>query len=71
MCKKDNMKQVVKVIKYIAGSLILSFGVLFVLVILLRSLQIEAPKDSALYLGSAWILLAIVIYPFAKKIVRV
>ena len=60
-----------KFIKYIAGSLIISFGILLVVVIVLRALPFEAPKDIALYLGLAWILLAIVTYPLAKRIVRV
>jgi len=60
-----------KFIKYIAGSLIISFGILLVVVILLRSLQLEAPKDITFYLGLAWVLLAIVIYPLAKKIIRI
>ncbi len=59
-----------KFLKYMTGSLIISFGILLVLVVLLRSLQLEAPEDIMMYLGLAWIGLAIVIYPFAKKIIR-
>ena len=60
-----------KFIKYMAGSLIISFGILLVVVILLRSLQLEAPEDIPLYLGIARISLAVVTYPLAKKIMRV
>lgn len=54
--------------KYIIGSLIISFGVLFVAVIVLRSLHVEAPDHIMNYLGLAWALLAIVTYPIAKKL---
>lgn len=60
-----------KFLKYITGSLIISFGILFVLIILSRSLQIQAPKDIFTYLGLAWAGLAIVLYPLAKRIIRV
>jgi len=59
-----------KYINYIIGSLIISFGILFVTVIVLRLLQVEAPEDVMTYLGLAWVLLAIFTYPLAKKIVR-
>lgn len=49
----------------------MSFGMLFVIVLMLSSLQIEAPKNVVLYLGGAWVLLALVMYPLARKIVRV
>jgi hypothetical protein len=60
-----------KFLKYMAGSLIISFGILFVLIILLRSLQIQAPNDIFTYLGLAWVGLAIILYPVAKKFIRV
>ena len=60
-----------KYIKYAIGSLIISFGVLLVLVVLLRSLQLDAPEDIMLYLGMAWLVLAIIAYPLAMKIMRV
>ena len=56
--------------KYIIGSLIISFGILFVVVVALISMQVEAPENVMRYLGIAWVLLAIVTYPLAKKIVR-
>jgi len=40
--------------KYIFGSLIISFGILLVLVILLISLNIKAPVNSVEYLLLAW-----------------
>lgn len=56
--------------KYIFGSLIISFGVLLVLVIVLNAMQIKAPEDVMTYLGIAWAVLAVVMYPLARKIVR-
>ena len=60
-----------KILKYMAGSLIISFGILLVIIILLRSLQLEAPDGVAIYLGITWIVLAVLTYPLAKKIMRV
>lgn len=59
-----------KFIKYMAGSFIISFGILFVIVLMLISLQVKAPGNVMAYLAGAWILLAIVTYPLASKIVR-
>ena len=56
--------------KYIIGSFIISFGILFVIVVALISLKVEAPENVMQYLGIAWVLLAICTYPLAKKIVR-
>lgn len=56
--------------KYIVGSIIISFGILLVVVILLRSLNVEAPDNIMKYLGFAWLVLAVVTYPLAKKLVR-
>lgn len=56
--------------KFIIGSLILSFGVLLVSIIVLMSMNVKAPDDVMVYLGIAWCGLAIVMYPIAKKIVR-
>ena len=56
--------------KYIVGSLIISFGILFVAVVLLISLNVQAPESVMKYLGLAWVLLAIVSYPLAKKLIR-
>ena len=60
----------VKNMKYIIGSLILSFGILFVAAVMLISLGVQAPESVINYLGLAWALLAIVTYPLAKKLVR-
>lgn len=59
-----------KLLKYFAGSLIISFGIMFVVSILVRAFQIELPDNAARYGLAAWILLAIMILPFAKKIIR-
>ena len=59
----DNMK-------YIAGSLIISFGIIFVAVVLLMSMNVQLTDSMTTYLGLAWVLLAIVTYPLAKKLIR-
>lgn len=56
--------------KYIIGSLIISFGILFVVVLVLISLEVQAPKSAMKYLGLAWAFLAIATYPLAKKLIR-
>jgi len=56
--------------KYVIGSLILSFGVMLVVVVMLAALQMETPDKLMEYLGIAWLVLAIFMYPVAKKIVR-
>jgi len=56
--------------KYIIGSLIISFGILLVLVIVSISLNVKAPENGMEYFLIAWVLLSVVTYPLAKKIVR-
>jgi hypothetical protein len=56
--------------KYIIGSIIISFGILFVVVVLLMTVVEQAPESAMKYLAVAWALLAIVTYPIAKKIIR-
>ena len=56
--------------KYIIGSLIISFGILFIAVVVLMSMNVQGPEDTAKYLALAWALLAILTYPLAKKLVR-
>ena len=56
--------------KYIVGSLIISFGLIFVVIVILMALQIKAPGDILKYLALSWPLLAIATYPLAKKLVR-
>jgi len=60
-----------KFVKRMVGSFIISFGALLVVILMVRSLQIEAPDNVMLYLAGGWVLLAIVMYPLAKRIVRV
>ena len=60
-----------KLIKYFVGSLIVSFGILLVLAIIVRSMGIDFPQEISRYLPLIWILLAVCIMPFASKIVRV
>ena len=59
-----------KQMKYIVGSLIISFGIIFFLMILLASLQVKAPEGSMKYLGAAWLVLAAAMYPVAKRLIR-
>jgi len=56
--------------KYIIGSLIISFGILLVLVIVSISANMKAPENVVTYFLIAWGLLAILIYPLAKKIIH-
>ena len=59
-----------KLLKYYLGSLIISFGILLVLTVVLGSMQIKVSEVIINYLALIWALLAVVILPFAKKIIR-
>lgn len=56
--------------KYIIGSLIISFAILFVVMIVVMAMGIQAPDDLMQNLGWAWLILAVVTYPLARKIIR-
>lgn len=56
--------------KYILGSLIISFGAIIVGLIIMVALQISAPSNALEYFLAAWVFLAILSYPLARKIVR-
>jgi len=56
--------------RFFIGSLIISFGLLLVTVFVLNAMQIKATDNTLTYLGIAWLVLAIILYPFAKKIMR-
>ena len=56
--------------KYIAGSLIISFGLLFIGVVLSNAMGIKAGDDLFTYLGVAWLVLAAMVYPFSKNLIR-
>jgi len=56
--------------KYIVGSLILSFGLLLIIVVMVAATEMNPPEKTMEYLGIAWLVLAIVMYPVARKIVR-
>jgi hypothetical protein len=56
--------------KYIIGSLIISFGAIVVGLIVILALQIKAPPNALGYFIAAWAFLAILCYPVAKKIIR-
>lgn len=59
-----------KLLKYFIGSLIISSCVLFVIALIMSSLQINLPEVVARYLLLIWISLAILLLPFAKRIIR-
>ena len=61
----------VKFLKYCIGSLIISFGVLMVLAIVMRGIGIQIPDEFARYSLLIWVSLAVLILPWAKKIIRV
>lgn len=56
--------------RYIIGSLIISFGILLIAVVVLMALNMKAPENVMKYFGLAWALLAVATYPLAKKLVR-
>jgi len=56
--------------KYIIGSLIISFGILLVVVVILMAVNIQAPENSMKYFALAWVLLAICTSPLARKVIR-
>ena len=60
-----------RILKYFVGSLIISFGILLILLIIVRAVSGGVPVEIANYLLLVWVALAIVILPFAKKIIRV
>jgi drug/metabolite transporter (DMT)-like permease len=56
--------------KYIIGSLIISFGILLVGFFVLNSMNVQAPENTLEYLGIAWLVLAVVCYPLARRLIR-
>ncbi len=60
-----------KLLKYFAGSLIISFGLLIVLLLIVRAVGIEMPHEFSRYMLLIWASLAVILLPLAKKIVRV
>jgi hypothetical protein len=56
--------------KYILGSLIISFGLLLVAIVVMMAMNIQAPDGGLKMIGLAWLGLAIVCYPLARKLVR-
>ena len=60
-----------KLLKYFIGSLIISFGILLVIGMMLRAAGAQAPNLISDHLLIVWIVLAIVISPFTKNIIRV
>lgn len=60
-----------KLLKYFAGCLIISFGLLMLIVFAAGAFGVDATNEILRYLLLAWVLLAICIMPFAKRIIRV
>jgi len=57
--------------KYIIGSLILSSGIMLIIVVMIAALQLKTPPENLMqYLGITWLVLAVIMYPLAKKVVR-
>ena len=56
--------------KYVFGSLIISFGVMLVLMVILNAMGLKSPSDSLATFGLVWGGLALLCYPVARKIVR-
>ena len=58
-------------LKTYIGSLIISVGVLFVIGIVFRAAGFKLPEIVTSHLLETWLVMAIAIYPIARKIVRV
>lgn len=56
--------------KYILGSIIISFGILLVGIVVLMAMNVQAPDGGMKVFGLSWLGLAILCYPLAKKLVR-
>ena len=48
----------------------ISFGILFVGLIIMRTVPFDPPDDMLLYVGIAWAVLAVLTYPLAKRLIR-
>ena len=60
-----------KFLKTYIGCLIISFGIFFVIGVILMAAGIKLPEVVSSYLLEIWLLIALIIYPFARKIIRV
>lgn len=60
-----------KFVKTYIGCLIISFGILLVVAAILMAAGIKLPEVVAGYLLETWLLMALIIYPLARKIIRV
>lgn len=56
--------------KYVIGSLIISFGILFIAVLIMMSMNVQATGNVLQHLSIAWAVLTVITYPLAKKIIR-
>ena len=56
--------------RYLLGSMIISVGLVFVAVVIMNATGVKATDNTLKYLGIAWAVLSIVMYPLAKKIMR-
>ena len=56
--------------KYIIGSLIISFSIILIIIVMVAATEMKTPDKFMEYLGMVWLVLAIVMYPLARKIIR-
>ena len=56
--------------KYIVGSLIISFSIILIIIVMVAATEMKTPDKFMEYLGMVWLVLAIVMYPLARKIIR-
>ncbi|MBA53920.1 MAG: hypothetical protein CMK89_05640 [Pseudomonadales bacterium] len=59
-----------KILKYFVGSLIISFAILLLVAMVMISIQVPLPEAVSRYLLLIWLVLAVVLFPLAKRIVR-
>ena len=56
--------------RFIIGALIISIGLLFVGMVILNAMGIKSPTDTPAHFGIAWLVMAVLCYPIARKIMR-
>jgi hypothetical protein len=56
--------------RFLIGAVVISFGLLFLVMVVLNAMGIKSPSDSPAHFGLVWLVLAVVCYPLARKIMR-
>ena len=56
--------------RFVIGALIISIGLLFVGMVILNAMGIKSPTDTPAHFGIAWLVMAVLCYPIARKIMR-